>query len=165
MNEVIIASIIATLAITLGCLSAFSGPKTVGVTTYVVVDGDSVIVWTPQQYTTRLKGIDAPEMRQPYGPIAKIILEELLDEKELRVEFQGKDAYDRYLAILYAGDTNINVELVRRGAAFIYRKYTKYLPESLQKKFNKAEKEARNKGRGVWAAESLQERPWKHRRK
>lgn len=169
MNEVIIASIIATLAITLACLSAFSGPDLIEVTSHHVVDGDSVTLWTPKHYYTRLKGIDAPELGQLYGPMSKVMLEEVLKGKELVVEFHGKDIYNREVVTLYGktpwGKVNINEILVEAGAAFVYRQYVGDLSSKRQVNLDKAEEEAKKYKRGVWGAYASQQRPWDYRHK
>ncbi len=77
--------------------------------------------------TLRLAGIDAPESRGPereQGRAATQFLEMLLgklggDEMRVAVRTQrdrtGK--YGRYLADIFAGDTNINTTLVAAGHA------------------------------------------------
>ena len=101
-----------------------------------VIDGDTVVAEIDLGFhvslraTLRLAGIDTPEVRGPTreaGHAATEYLELLLKklagpERQLTVRTQkdrtGK--YGRYLAVLIAGDRNLNEALVQAGHARIW---------------------------------------------
>jgi micrococcal nuclease len=68
----------------------------------------------------RLYGIDAPEMRgeeRPQGLVARDALRELIDQKEIEIEYHGKGKYFRYVATLFLDTINVNHWMVRNGYA------------------------------------------------
>lgn len=119
-----------------------------------VNDGDTLTLRTGQK--VRLVQIDAPELTEDcYGRAAKRALEDLAHsgtEAEL-VRDPALDDHDRYgrlLRYVYVGDTDVNVELVRRGAAspyFFRNERGEHADELLD-----AVEEARAERRGYWGA-------------
>ncbi len=122
---------------------AWAGPARV----VQVYDGDTFR--TEDSAVIRMLGIDAPEMYQPGGDVARDILEKYVLGKQVRLEAdrEDKDHYGRLLRYVYVGDTLVNLELVRRGYA-AYRSFQ----ESLRYKDTLAqlEQEAARIGRGLW---------------
>jgi len=129
-----------------------------------VVDGDGVMVSIgSRRYEVRLSGIDAPEAGQPHGEKATAALRTMVLGKTVRIVPQGKDRYGRGLGVIWIDGKCVNVEMVRRGHAWWFRRYS---PNS--KTLAEAEKDARANGRGLWAAESpVSPRQWRaaHRKK
>ena len=100
--------------------------------TYKVVrvyDGDTItIINNGQKQSIRLVGIDTPEKSrkkhepgQPYSQQATKYLAKLVLDKRVSIESYGTDRYGRVLGVVYAGDTNVNLEMVRMGYAEVYR--------------------------------------------
>ena len=91
-----------------------------------ISDGDTLTLLTPekQQLRVRLAEIDTPESRQPYGTRARQALSNLAFGKEARVVVQDTDRYGRTVGRVYVGNTDVNAELVRQGAAWVYRNST-----------------------------------------
>jgi endonuclease YncB( thermonuclease family) len=124
-------------------------------------DGDTLTLLTPEnrQVRIRLAGIDAPESRQPYGTRAQQELSALGFRKQARVVVQDTDRYGRTVGQVWVDRLNVNAELVRRGAAWVYPQYNQdpTLPP--------LEAEARQARRGLWAL-GVNERqpPWAWRR-
>jgi micrococcal nuclease len=112
-----------------------------------VTDGDTVKLLTPEheQIRIRLAEIDAPEKRQPYGAKAKAELSGLCFGKTVRAAYVNTDRYGRTVAHLYVENLDINADMIRRGAAWAYRKYL-HDPSLLA-----LEAQARNAGRGLWS--------------
>jgi hypothetical protein len=82
----------------------------------------------------------------------------LVSGREVRLETEGSDAYGRLLARVYVDELDVNAELVRLGAAWVYRKY------SDDAALIALEKEARAEKRGLWALpESERIPPWQWR--
>lgn len=128
--------------------------KVVGVT-----DGDTLTLLVDQkQIKIYLSQIDTPESGQPYGSMAKQALSDLAFGKEALAKVEDIDRYGRTVARVFVGNTDVNAELVRQGAAWIYRKYA--TDDSLYK----LETEARDAKRGLWALpEAERTPPWEWR--
>lgn len=129
-----------------------------------VADGDTITILTPdkEQVKIRLNEIDAPEKDQPYGQKSKQALSDLVFGKEVRVEWQKTDKYKRTLGRVFVGETDVNLQQVRSGAAWAY---TRYLADS---RIMQAESEARNAKAGLWALQADQIMPpweWRHGKK
>jgi len=135
--------------------STYKG-KVVGVT-----DGDTIkILRDKTTYKIRLAQIDTPERKQPYGSKSKQVLSDLIFGKEIKIKIETIDRYGRYVADIYLGDTHINAELVRLGAAWVYIKYVK------DRSLLDIEKTARTEKIGLWALPEAQiQPPWEWRRK
>jgi endonuclease YncB( thermonuclease family) len=125
-----------------------------------VIDGDTLEIGNTR---IRLEGIDAPEGDQacaragggtwPCGPAASSELQRLIGRASLRCEGRGLDKYGRLLAICFNGATDINAEMVKRGYAWAFVKYSKtYVAE---------EADARGRSAGVWQAPTTT--AWDHR--
>ena len=82
-----------------------------------VVDGDTVVV--EGGYHVRLLGIDADEKNYPCYGAAKTRLEELVLQKQVRLEkdITDVDQYGRCLRTIFLADQNIDAKLVREGLA------------------------------------------------
>ena len=125
-------------------------------------DGDTLtlLVAGNQQVKVRLAGIDAPELKQPYGQQAKQALSALAFGKTAQVESPGPDKYGRTLGTVFVGAVNVNAELVKQGAAWVYRAYP--FPPELEG----LEAQAQAARRGLWALPVDQRcPPWDFRHK
>jgi endonuclease YncB( thermonuclease family) len=126
-----------------------------------VHDGDTITVLTPEKrhIKIRLAEIDAPELSQPYGKKAKQLLSLMVFSKDVSITPLTIDKYGRTVARVYHGETDINLAMVRTGAAWAYRKYL------TDNSFLDAEAEARKAGAGLWALQPDQIMPpweWRH---
>ena len=119
-----------------------------------VHDGDTLFLEDGRK--VRLLGIDTPEIGENaecWGEEATMLLRTLLPEGtavQVLADQDPLDQYGRSLLFVYAPDgTNVNLELVRRGSAeAVY-----YEPnDQFQSELRAAEREARDAGRGQWAA-------------
>ena len=126
-----------------------------------ISDGDTLTILdsSKKQIRIRLGEIDTPESRQPYGNKAKQELSDLAFGKTATVEVQAIDRYKRTVGRVYIGDVDVNAELVKRGAAWVYRKYVKdYSLFDL-------EREAKLNRRGLWKLpEAERVPPWEWRK-
>jgi endonuclease YncB( thermonuclease family) len=144
-----------TLAMAQVVIAAEITGRVVGIT-----DGDTLTVLDEarRQTKVRLAEIDTPEAGQPYGSRAKQALSDLAFGKSVRVVVQDTDRYGRSVGRVYAGFNDINAELVRQGAAWVYRKYNRD-PSLLR-----LEQEAREARRGLWALPDAERTPpWEWR--
>jgi endonuclease YncB( thermonuclease family) len=126
-----------------------------------VHDGDTLTILDPahKQIKIRLASIDAPEFGQPYGKRAKQELSRLAFGKTASVDVDGIDRYGRAIGRITIDKTDINAELVKQGAAWVYRKYSK------DKFLLQLEQEAREARTGLWALpEAERVPPWEWRK-
>lgn len=125
-----------------------------------VVDGDTLTVLSDrEQFKVRLVQIDAPEKAQPFGQKSKQSLSDLCFGKSATLADQGKDKYRRTLARVTCNGIDANAEQVRRGMAWVYRKYA---PKDSP--LYAVEDEAKAARRGLWAdAEPVPPWEWRHR--
>ncbi|HEY8609814.1 MAG TPA: thermonuclease family protein [Roseomonas sp.] len=123
-------------------------------------DGDTITILTPerQQVRIRLGEIDTPESRQPYGTRARQALSDLVFGKDVRVVVQDTDRYGRTVGRVHAGPLDVNAEMVRQGAAWVYRQYSR------DAQLLRLEAEAKAARRGLWALpEAERTPPWEWR--
>lgn len=113
-----------------------------------VIDGDTVLLSNGKR--VRYIGIDTPEKSAPFYEQAKKLNRELVEGKNVVLEFDVEtlDKYGRLLAYVYADKIFVNAELLKKGVALVYTyppnvKYASYFVE-LQKK-------ARQEGVGIWS--------------
>ena len=119
-----------------------------------VIDGDTIELVGGQR--VRLVQIDTPEKHDEcYGDAASALTRRLLPAgTKVRIEQDpGLDQVDRYqrkLAYVWKGDEDVNVTLVREGAAGVWfygGKQGRHAKALLQ-----ATEQARSERRGLWAA-------------
>lgn len=124
-----------------------------------VKDGDSLVLLSGgQRLEVRIAGIDAPELGQPFGRKAKQALLRRVEGREVRLEVVDHDRYDRTVGRLLVGDDDVGRELVREGAAWVSRRYSRD-PDLYD-----LEAEARSARRGLWALpEAERTPPWRWR--
>ncbi len=120
-----------------------------------VVDGDTIVIKSNKKI--RLLGVDTPELHHPnkevecFAQEAKIFTELQVLNKPVKLTFEGqkKDRYGRILAWVWHGKgfkKLLNAEIIKQGYGFSYRKY----PTSRLEEFNKFERKARKKQKGLW---------------
>lgn len=122
-----------------------------------VTDGDTIKVsGDGSKITIRLVGIDAPETSkkknepgQPFSQKSTKYLAGLVLNKTVDVKSYGTGRYGRTLGVVFVNGIDVNLEMVKAGLAEVYRgppaKGLNLEP------YWKAEKEARDVGRGMWS--------------
>jgi endonuclease YncB( thermonuclease family) len=94
------------------------------------------------------------------GRAAREALAAMVQSGPLQIKPQTADKYGRTVAEVFVGGRNVNLELVRYGHAFAYRKY---LAQCDQAAYLGAEAWAQQYGQGVWRYGT--ERPWDYRQR
>ncbi len=118
-----------------------------------VVDGDTLKVsWRGQETFVRMLRINTPEKNRYGYKQATDTLRSFVEGKTLYLEFESSgdpstDAYKRLLAYVYAGDRNVNIEMVRSGWTHFW---TKFGAGKYELDFRAAQKEAQEKKKGLW---------------
>ena len=97
------------------------------------------------QHKIRLNGIDAPESHQAFGNVSKKHLSSLVFGKDVRVKYKSRDKYGRILGTVYVDGLDINLEMIRAGLAWHYKRFDSTLA------YAAAELEARQSRRGLWS--------------
>jgi endonuclease YncB( thermonuclease family) len=122
-----------------------------------VVDGDSLIVLVDrEQMRFRLKEIDAPELKQPYGKRSRQSLAQICEKKTARVSWTGKDRNRRTLGRVWCAGMDANAEQVRRGMAWVFDRYVK------DRSLYPLQDAARSARLGLWA-DAAPVPPWEWR--
>ena len=111
-----------------------------------VSDGDTITVLdsSKTQHKIRLQGIDAPEKKQAFGNASRKFLAGLVANREVRVAWSKRDRYQRILGTVFVDGNDANLEMLKAGMAWHYKKYDS-TPAYVQ-----AESEARAATRGLW---------------
>ena len=90
-----------------------------------VHDGDTITVRTDETIKIRIDGIDAPELKQPYGQASKQAMSGLVYGKTVTIKPGKKDRYGRLLARVETDGKDVSVEMVDQGMAHWYQQYAK----------------------------------------
>ena len=91
-----------------------------------ISDGDTITI--EQQgvkYRIRFYGIDAPESSQVYGAKSRLALENIIKDKELKIVCKDKDRYGRIVGQVYSEEQDVNLAMLKLGAAWFYEQYAR----------------------------------------
>lgn len=106
-------------------------------------DGDTCKAkYKNEKIKIRFSGIDAPEIKQSEGKLAKKYLNDLLVDKTVQLECNGK-SYDRLTCLVFLNGIEINQQMVDKGFAFDSPKYSKG-------KYQQAMLQAQTAKLGIW---------------
>ena len=134
-------------AFALATVAGATATQDVAGTAARVENGDTFVLRVGgDEVEVRLADIGAPQGSQYYAPSARGLLEAMLADRGLSVRVSGRRDTRHVFGHVHAGDLDVNLELVRRGAAWVCWEYaldTDYMP---------FENDARIKRRGLWAA-------------
>jgi len=111
-----------------------------------VVDGDTIKVRiNGKEESVRLAHIDCPEKKQDFGQVAKKQTSNLCFGKKVEIVEIDKDRYGRIIGEVYVDDMYLNLEIIKIGYAWHYKKYSKNFL------FSTEEAKARKGKLGLWA--------------
>ena len=126
-----------------------------------IIDGDTIHI---KSNKIRLHGIDAPETKQTCkigneewycGKQSTKELKKLINKQNVECVINDVDIYNRYVAICYVNEININQWMVKNGWAIAYRYYSKdYINEEEYADDNKL---------GIWKSKFIE--PYLYRKK
>jgi endonuclease YncB( thermonuclease family) len=155
----------ALCLLALGC-PAFADTllgKVVGVS-----DGDSITVLDAEKVThkVRLVGIDAPEGGQAFGQVSKRHLSDLVYSKQVRIEWDKVDRYQRKLGKVFSENQDVCLAQVKAGLAWHFKQYQRDQSPEDREKYSFAETEAKRLKLGLWRdAEPLAPWDWRKEKK
>lgn len=117
-----------------------------------ISDGDTITLLdgNNQQHKIRLSGIDAPEFRQSFGQASKRNLSKMVFEREVVAVCGKTDKYRRLVCKVMIHGEDANIEQVKAGMAWWYRKYAREQSLSDQDNYAAAEELARSASKGLW---------------
>ncbi len=129
-----------------------------------IADGDTIRL--TRGLPIRLIGMDAPDKGQPMFNEAWAFLGELIDDHQVRIEYDRvqNDNYGRLRGYAFVpcpakekvncvnGEVNVNVEMVRNGLARVKTTILWQKPK-YEAELKQAEAEAKSRRLGLWAAD------------
>lgn len=146
-------------------VSAKSGRSYTG-TVSKVYDGDTlhVIDGDGAKHKIRMAYIDAPEMKQAYGTRSRDNLRAAAEGRKVSVRVFDTDRYQREVAQVSVGKTDLNLMQVQDGAAWHYESYAKKQQDKADfADYADAQIQAERERKGLWKAKNPQA-PWAYRR-
>jgi micrococcal nuclease len=138
-------------------IAACSGDDPSGRVCVSVTDGDTIVLDGGER--VRLIGVDTPELHDPRKPVqpfareAKAFTQKRVGGRRVKLEYDQTrlDRFGRTLAYVFLEDgTLLNLRIIEEGYGFAYTKYP--FRDDYMERFRQAEREARDRNRGLWAA-------------
>ena len=153
------------VAIALAILTTATHAETLTGRVVGIADGDSLTLLdaTNTQHKIRLAGIDSPEKAQPFGQHCKQSLSDLAYNRLVQVETNKLDRYGRAIGKVLVDGRDVNLEQVRRGCGWHYKKYQNEQSLDDRLSYNAAEESARASRVGLWA-DYAPVPPWDYRK-
>lgn len=117
-----------------------------------VADGDTITLLdnSNTQHKIRLGGIDAPEKKQAFGNVSKKSLSDMVFNQQVDVEWHKEDRYGRKVGKVLVNNEDVNLDQIKRGLAWLYKKYKSELAREDQIIYEQAEQEAEANQVGLW---------------
>jgi len=117
-----------------------------------VADGDTITVLDKdnKQHRIRFQGIDAPESKQAFGQVSKENLSKMVFGKQVTVLYSKMDKYRRVVGKVLVDGKDVNIEQLKAGLAWHYKKYQDEQPAEDRVSYARAEEDARAAKRGLW---------------
>jgi endonuclease YncB( thermonuclease family) len=121
-----------------------------------IADGDTITILDSSntQYKIRLAGIDAPEKKQPFGNVSKKSLSDMVYGKQVSVDYNKQDRYGRTVGKVIVDGVDANLQQVKRGLAWFYKKYQNEQPLEDRLDYLHAQQDAEQSKVGLWTEPS-----------
>ena len=120
-----------------------------------VNSGDVITIFNLNRpVRVKLMGIDAPEMNQVFGDVAKKHLSDLVFEKSVLVEYAGIAPDSSLTGRVLLNDADIGAQMIRDGAAWFDPTYGNRLSPTNREVYQQSELAARSEKRGLWQQEN-----------
>ena len=141
-----------------------------------ITDGDTVACFDPERRKVekiRLRGIDAPEQKQPFGQRSKQNLSDLVYGKPVTVKWDKRDRWGRIISTVWVTPRDCSscghtldagrAQLVS-GMAWWFRRYANEQPPEERGAYEFEEGEAKVRHTGLWR-DQAPTAPWVWRQK
>jgi endonuclease YncB( thermonuclease family) len=102
----------------------------------------------------RLLGVDAPEIDQVFGDVAKKHLADLVYDKSVLVEYSGIDGDHSVNGRVLLEGADIGAQMIRDGAAWVDPSNQHRLSATDREVYQQSEVAARSERRGLWQQEN-----------
>jgi endonuclease YncB( thermonuclease family) len=139
-----------------------------------VTDGTLLTIDSPDrgQIQVRLYAVDLPQLPrktsagmpldgQPFAHEAAVYVRDLLLGRQVQIDTYGTDRTGRWLSVVWLGEINVNLTLVKEGLAWVDPALT--VP-GVRTALEVAERQARVGKYGLWALPDP-EPPWEYRKR
>lgn len=130
-----------------------------------IADGDTLTLLDTSniKHKIRLAGIDSPEKGQSFGQACKMSLSDLAYDRVAEVLSNKLDRYGRVIGKVLVNGQDVNLEQVRRGCGWHYKKYQNEQVLDDRLSYKAAEESARASRVGLWA-DIAPTPPWEWRK-
>ncbi len=130
-----------------------------------VADGDTVTVLDSESRThkIRLAGIDAPEKSQAFGQASKQALSNRVYGKTVVIDWNKRDRYGRIIGKIIRDSQDVNLEQIKLGMAWHYKKYENEQDVEDRSLYGQAEYIAQRDRIGLWREQNPVP-PWDFRK-
>ncbi|MDX6612002.1 MAG: hypothetical protein QOD75_1188 [Blastocatellia bacterium] len=117
-----------------------------------VHDGDTITVLDQdnKKFHIRLQGIDAPELKQEAGAVSQQNLSRMVLGKQVTIVWTKVDKYRRTVGTIMLDGRDINIEQVKAGMAWHFKKYEDEQSPEDRRTYAAAEQSARAAQLGLW---------------
>lgn len=119
-----------------------------------VNSGDVITIYNLNRpVRVKLMGVDAPEMNQAFGDVAKNHLTELVFEKSVLVEYGGIATDGSLTGRVLLNEADIGAQMIRDGAAWFDPNNGRLNPSD-REVYEESQQAARSEKRGLWQQEN-----------
>lgn len=117
-----------------------------------VHDGDTITVLDQnnKKFHIRLQGIDAPELKQEFGNVSQQNLSRMVLGKQVVIVWTKVDKYRRTVGTIKLDGQDMNIEQVKAGMAWHFKKYEDEQEPQDRVTYAAAEQQARAAKLGLW---------------
>lgn len=117
-----------------------------------VHDGDTITVLDQnnKKFHIRLQGIDAPELKQEFGSVSQQNLSRMVLGKQVTIVWTKVDKYRRTVGTIKLNGQDMNIEQVKAGMAWHFKKYEDEQEPQDRVTYAAAEQQARAAKLGLW---------------
>jgi endonuclease YncB( thermonuclease family) len=120
-----------------------------------VSSGDVITVFNLNRpVRVKLLGVDAPEMDQAFGDVAKKHLSDLVYDKLVLVEYAGISGDGSLAGRVLLNGSDIGAQMLRDGAAWFDSNNLSHLSATDRDVYQHSEQAARSERRGLWETEN-----------
>ena len=120
-----------------------------------VQSGDVISVFNLNRAVrVKLLGIDAPEVNQAFGDVARKHLSDLIYDKTVSVEYSGISADHSVAGRVLLDSRDVGAQMIRDGVAWFDPGSVNQLSATDREVYRQSEQAARNERRGLWQDEN-----------
>lgn len=102
----------------------------------------------------KLVGVDAPEMDQVFGDLARRHLADLIHDKNVVVDYSGIAADGSVVGRVLLNDADVGAQMIRDGAAWFDPNNVSQLSVEDRELYQQSQQAARGERRGLWQVEN-----------